>query len=437
MLAGVAARADRGRRCVVTDRLARSVDPPGRRPRPHSRDLAGGDTAARAAWPARRRSPTWPSALNLLADRIDELLAAERERVADLSHRLRTPLTALRLDAEGHGAAALVEDVDRLEAEVTELIRAARRRCTRRMTVRCDWRGSSPIGRRSGGRWPTTMAAGGPAPSSRTGPHLVRLADGGCGGRGRRAPRQRVRPHARGHAVRRVRDGGRGRVQLVVEDGGPGIADARPSSTVAPAPAGPPAWGSTSRPPRRGRPAASCASSTSETLGGARRRARSAPCRGRPVTAVDAAVRAEIERRGPIPFSEVVERRCTRPTAASTPPEGGPAGAATSSPAPRWARCSARWSPGPSTPGGTRPASPTVFTVVEAGAGPGTLARAVLAAAPRCAAALRYVLVERSAPQRALHAEHLALEAPASRSPPARTDDDDPSAVGAAAARSW
>jgi signal transduction histidine kinase len=36
-------------------------------------------------------------ALNRLADRIDELRAAERERVADLSHRLRTPLTGLRL----------------------------------------------------------------------------------------------------------------------------------------------------------------------------------------------------------------------------------------------------------------------------------------------------------------------------------------------------
>ena len=46
---------------------------------------------------------------------------------------------------------------------------------------------------------------------------------------------------------------------------------------------------------------------------------------------------------------------------------------------------------------------PAVFTVVEAGAGPGTLARAVLAAAPMCAPALRYVAVEVSAAQRARH----------------------------------
>ena len=46
---------------------------------------------------------------------------------------------------------------------------------------------------------------------------------------------------------------------------------------------------------------------------------------------------------------------------------------------------------------------PDPFTVVEAGAGPGTLARAVLAAEPTCGAALRYVAVERSAAQRAAH----------------------------------
>ena len=40
------------------------------------------------------------AAVNRLAGRIGELLAAEREAAADLAHRLRTPLTALRLDAE-------------------------------------------------------------------------------------------------------------------------------------------------------------------------------------------------------------------------------------------------------------------------------------------------------------------------------------------------
>lgn len=47
--------------------------------------------------------------------------------------------------------------------------------------------------------------------------------------------------------------------------------------------------------------------------------------------------------------------------------------------------------------------NPDPFTFVDAGAGPGTMARAVLAARPRCLGALRYVAVEVSAPQRARH----------------------------------
>lgn len=51
--------------------------------------------------------------------------------------------------------------------------------------------------------------------------------------------------------------------------------------------------------------------------------------------------------------------------------------------------------------------SPETFVVVEFGAGPGTLARSIAFASPECAPALRYLMVERSAEQRALHAEHL------------------------------
>ena len=55
---------------------------------------------------------------------------------------------------------------------------------------------------------------------------------------------------------------------------------------------------------------------------------------------------------------------------------------------------------------------PDPFVVVEAGAGIGTLARSVLAAAPECSPALRWVCVERSAPLRAQAASILAVEPP-------------------------
>ena len=65
-------------------------------------------------------------ALNLLADRVDELRAADREQLADLSHDLRTPITALRLDVELLESSAdrdrLVGDVERLESAVSGLI---------------------------------------------------------------------------------------------------------------------------------------------------------------------------------------------------------------------------------------------------------------------------------------------------------------------------
>ncbi len=55
---------------------------------------------------------------------------------------------------------------------------------------------------------------------------------------------------------------------------------------------------------------------------------------------------------------------------------------------------------------------PDPFLVVEAGAGNGRLARDVLRAEPRCRAALRYVLVERSAHLRTEQRERLTLEPP-------------------------
>ncbi|MCX4824525.1 HAMP domain-containing histidine kinase [Streptomyces sp. NBC_01142] len=69
-------------------------------------------------------------AFNTMADRVVQLLAIEREMVADLSHRLRTPLTALQLEAElmgsSPGARRITDAVAHLETELDSIITAAR-----------------------------------------------------------------------------------------------------------------------------------------------------------------------------------------------------------------------------------------------------------------------------------------------------------------------
>ena len=96
-----------------------------------AQQLATGDVTARAPTEGPREIAEVGVALNSLADRIDELIAEERETVADMSHRLRTPLTALRLDAEAlrdpADAERIGNHVGALERMLTSVIRAARR----------------------------------------------------------------------------------------------------------------------------------------------------------------------------------------------------------------------------------------------------------------------------------------------------------------------
>jgi signal transduction histidine kinase len=93
--------------------------------------LGQGDLTARAPDEGPSEVRRVAAALNRLAGRIDDLLAAERETVADLSHRLRTPLTAVRLDVEGLPPSDRSEELgahlDQLERTLTAVIRAARR----------------------------------------------------------------------------------------------------------------------------------------------------------------------------------------------------------------------------------------------------------------------------------------------------------------------
>ena len=93
--------------------------------------ISSGDLSARAPTDGPREIAEVGRALNRLADRIDELISEERETVADLSHRLRTPLTALRLDAEAlrdpEDAERVGLHVSALERMLTAVIHSARR----------------------------------------------------------------------------------------------------------------------------------------------------------------------------------------------------------------------------------------------------------------------------------------------------------------------
>ena len=116
----------------IADWLATSLVKPVRGLSEAAHRWAGGDLSARVVPGGPREIAESGHAFNLLAERLTDLLAAERERIADLSHRLRTPLAALRLQAESttdpEHRAALVADLANLEGEVTALIADLRHR---------------------------------------------------------------------------------------------------------------------------------------------------------------------------------------------------------------------------------------------------------------------------------------------------------------------
>jgi signal transduction histidine kinase len=79
--------------------------------------------------------------LNQISRHVEDLVASERDFVADLSHRLRTPLTALRLDSESIGDGPVAHRVRHavaaLEADVDDLIRTAAK-ANRVSAASCD-----------------------------------------------------------------------------------------------------------------------------------------------------------------------------------------------------------------------------------------------------------------------------------------------------------
>ena len=141
---------------IVSSQLARSLLLPLAAVALASELLADGDLSARAPVDGPPEVRQVSRGLNRLAARIGELLAHERETLADMSHRLRTPLTALRIDAESlrdHAEMMQVtSDVDALTRTVT---RSSARRAGRR-GEEAGWHATLPrssgSARRSGRR---------------------------------------------------------------------------------------------------------------------------------------------------------------------------------------------------------------------------------------------------------------------------------------------
>jgi len=143
LLLGLLAVGLLGLAVVVAGQLTKSLVKPLGNVATVADQLAAGDLTARAPSDGPREIRQVSNGLNRLATRIGELLAHERETLADLSHRLRTPLTALRIDAESLSGdqevmARVMDDVDALTRTVNEIIAEARRPGTGGVAAGCD-----------------------------------------------------------------------------------------------------------------------------------------------------------------------------------------------------------------------------------------------------------------------------------------------------------
>ena len=97
-----------------------------------ARSLAAGDLTTRVSVDDPPELADVAAAFNDMAPRLERLIEQEREEVADISHRLRTPLARLRLQSERVAdqviRLSLAENLDQMDRAVDEIIAEARRR---------------------------------------------------------------------------------------------------------------------------------------------------------------------------------------------------------------------------------------------------------------------------------------------------------------------
>ena len=107
--------------------LARSVSRPVRRMQDAAHRMALGDLTVRV--PTDEGPPELrdlATTFNLTAERLSQLIDSQRRFVADASHQLRTPLTALRLRLETLAPRVDATDRSRIDAAVNETARLGR-----------------------------------------------------------------------------------------------------------------------------------------------------------------------------------------------------------------------------------------------------------------------------------------------------------------------
>jgi signal transduction histidine kinase len=213
---------------LVADRMARSITRPLNTLTDIARRLAHGELDARSRVRGSVEIVEVSQALDTLAVRIGDLLRAEREYAADLSHSLRTPLTALRLDAElladEEESRRIMAAVDDLESAVTFVIADTRRE--RRLP---DERGVdlSVVVRERIAFWEVLARA-------QRRPLDLRLYAGALRVDAQRHDLQQLIDVLLDNVLRHTPTGGAARVtsepgshdgaRLIVEDGGPGVA---------------------------------------------------------------------------------------------------------------------------------------------------------------------------------------------------------------------
>ncbi|MEV0562320.1 HAMP domain-containing sensor histidine kinase [Dactylosporangium sp. NPDC050588] len=127
---------------LVADRLGAQIVRSTKRLADGARAFGDGDLHARVEPDGPPELRDAARSFNRMADQMVAFADAERELAADLSHRLRTPLTALRLDADAMPPGPIGERMrqafDALDDEIEQIITTARRSAADRVPESTD-----------------------------------------------------------------------------------------------------------------------------------------------------------------------------------------------------------------------------------------------------------------------------------------------------------